>query len=77
MQISAPRDVILWEPAAAVAAAAVRWTDEAGLKVNIAVADASANLMAVLRMLDALLRSIDIEIDKAYAAAGFVLPTRD
>ena len=75
MKIAAAQDVVHWEAAAAAVAAAARWADEAGIKVNIAVVDSGGNLAAFLRMPGAFLHSIDIAIDKAYTAAGFGLPT--
>jgi uncharacterized protein GlcG (DUF336 family) len=75
MKIAVAQDVVHWKAAAAAVAAAARWADEAGIKVNIAVADSGGNLAAFLRMPGAILHSIDIAIDKAYTAAGFGLPT--
>jgi uncharacterized protein GlcG (DUF336 family) len=75
MKIVSTQDVVHWEAAAAAVAAAVRWAEEAGTKVNVAVVDAGGNLAAFLRMPGAFLHSIDIAIDKAYTAAGFGLPT--
>jgi uncharacterized protein GlcG (DUF336 family) len=75
MKIAAAQDVVHWEAAAAAVAAAARWSEEAGIKVNVAVVDAGGNLAAFLRMPGAFLHSIDIAIDKAYTAAGFGLPT--
>ena len=75
MKISATQDVVHWEAAAAAVAAAAHWADEASIKVNIAVVDASGNLAAFLRMPGAFLHSIDIAIDKAYTAAGFGVST--
>ena len=75
MKISQQQDVVHWEAANAAVAAAARWAESAGIKVNIAVADAGGNLAAFLRMPGAFLPSIDIAIDKAYTSAGFGLPT--
>lgn len=75
MKVSAAQHVVHWEAAAAGIAAAARFADEAGIKVNIAVVDAGGNLAGFLRMPGAFLHSIDIAIDKAYTAAGFGLPT--
>jgi uncharacterized protein GlcG (DUF336 family) len=75
MKIASAQDVVHWEAAAAAVAAAVRWAEAAGTKVNVAVVDAGGNLAAFLRMPGAFLHSIDIAIDKAYTAAGFGLPT--
>ena len=75
MKIAAAQDVVHWEAASAVVAAAAHWAEEAGIRVNVAVVDAGGNLAGFLRMPGAFLHSIDIAIDKAYTAAGFGLPT--
>jgi uncharacterized protein GlcG (DUF336 family) len=75
MKIASEQNVVHWEAAAAAVAAAVRWAEEAGTKVNVAVVDSGGNLAAFLRMPGAFLHSIEIAIDKAYTAAGFGLPT--
>ena len=48
-----------------------------GLKMNIAVVDAGANLVAFARMEGAWLGSIDIAIKKAKTARYFDMPTGD
>ncbi|RPD43678.1 heme-binding protein [Hymenobacter sediminis] len=48
-----------------------------GVKMNIAVVDAGANLTAFIRMDDAWLGSIDIAIRKAKTARYFDMPTGD
>jgi uncharacterized protein GlcG (DUF336 family) len=48
---------------------------ELGLKMNIAVVDAGANLKAFLRMDGAWLGSVDISIKKARTARFFDMPT--
>lgn len=75
MKIASEQNVVHWEAAATAVAAAVRWAEEAGTKVNVAVVDSGGNLAAFLRMPGAFLHSIEIAIDKAYTAAGFGLPT--
>ena len=75
MKVAAAQQVVDWEAAAAAVAAAARWAEEAGIRVNVAVVDSGGNLAAFLRMPGAFLHSIDIAIDKAYTAAGFGLPT--
>jgi uncharacterized protein GlcG (DUF336 family) len=50
---------------------------EMGVKMNIAVVDAGANLTAFARMDDAWLGSIDISIKKAKTARFFDMPTGD
>jgi len=75
MKIATSQDVVHWEAAAAAVTAAVRWAEDANLKVNVAVVDTGGNLAAFLRMPGGFLHSITIAIDKAYTAAGFGLPT--
>lgn len=75
MKVDAPSHVVHWEAAAAAVAAAARWAEEAGIRVNVAVVDAGGNLAGFVRMPGAFLHSIDIAIDKAYTAASFGLPT--
>ncbi|WP_046245283.1 GlcG/HbpS family heme-binding protein [Hymenobacter terrenus] len=48
-----------------------------GVKMNIAVVDAGANLVAFARMDDAWLGSLDISIRKAKTARFFDMPTGD
>jgi uncharacterized protein GlcG (DUF336 family) len=50
---------------------------ELGLKMNIAVVDAGANLVAFARMDGAWLGSLDISIKKAKTARYFDMPTGD
>jgi uncharacterized protein GlcG (DUF336 family) len=50
---------------------------EMGVKMNIAVVDAGANLTAFIRMDDAWLGSLDISIKKAKTARFFDMPTGD
>ncbi|TAM38012.1 MAG: heme-binding protein [Burkholderiaceae bacterium] len=64
-----------WPAAQAIASAACACAQAQGLRINVAVVDASGVLMAFLRMPGAFLHSIDIAIDKAYTAAGFGVPT--
>ena len=61
--------------AAAATQAAVAKAEALGIRINVAVTDASGTLMAFLRMPGAFLHSIDIAIDKAYTAASFGFPT--
>ena len=63
--------------AAALRAAdgAVQHAVSLGIKINVAVCDASGTQMAFLRMNGAPLHSISISEDKAYTAASFGLPT--
>ena len=75
MKIASAQDVVHWEAAATAVAAAVRYAEESGTRVNVAVVDSGGNLAAFLRMPGAFLHSIEIAIDKAYTAAGFGMPT--
>ncbi|SRR5215204_4354799 len=61
--------------ASAVVKAAQKKSEEMGVKMNIAVVDAGANLKAFVRMDDAWLGSIDISIKKAKTARFFNFPT--
>lgn len=63
------------EAASTAVRAAVARAQALGIRVNVAVTDASGVLAAFLRMPGAFLHSVDIAIDKAYTAAGFGLPT--
>ena len=63
------------QAAHAAVAAAVAHAEDLGIRINVAVTDASGTLMAFLRMPKAFLHSIDIAIDKAYTAASFGFPT--
>ncbi|HUM50174.1 MAG TPA: heme-binding protein [Chitinophagales bacterium] len=66
---------ITLEQAEKVVAAAKSKAEELGLKMNIAVVDAGANLKAFKRMDNAWLGSIDISIKKAKTARFFDFPT--
>lgn len=63
------------EAASAAALAAVARAGELGIRINVAVTDASGVLAAFLRMPGAFLPSVEIAIDKAYTAAGFGFAT--
>ena len=63
------------EAASAACRAALAQAVARGIRINVAVTDASGTLMAFLRMPGAFLHSIDIAIDKAYTAASFGFPT--
>ena len=56
---------------------AIEKSEEIGVKMNIAVVDAGANLKAFARMDDAWLGSIDIAIRKARTARYFNMNTGD
>ena len=63
------------EQSFAIVKAAYEKAKELGVKMNIAVVDAGANLKAFVRMEDAWLGSIDISIKKAKTARFFDMPT--
>ena len=66
---------ITLEQAQAAIKAAHQKSLEMGVKMNIAVVDAGANLVAFVRMDDAWLGSLDISIKKAKTARFFDMPT--
>lgn len=66
---------ITLEQANAAVAAALKKASELGVKMNIAVVDAGANLKAFARMDGAWLGSVDISIRKARTARFFDMPT--
>jgi uncharacterized protein GlcG (DUF336 family) len=68
---------ITLEQAQAAIQAAHQKALEMGVKMNIAVVDAGANLTAFVRMDDAWLGSLDISIKKAKTARFFDMPTGD
>lgn len=76
MQVAVNQAGIGWEAASAAAQAAVRYAEERGWRINVAVVDRGGNLMGFLRMPGAYIHSIDIAIDKAYTAASFGFPTK-
>ena len=63
------------QKANAMLAAAVDKSEELGVKMNIAVVDAGANLKAFHRMDGAWLGSVDIACKKARTARSFDMPT--
>ena len=73
--LSVPSSVISASAASLACQAAVAHAEASGIRINVAVTDASGTLAAFLRMPHAFLHSIDIAIDKAYTAAGFGLAT--
>lgn len=66
--------ITLQQAQAAIQAAHTKSLD-LGVKMNIAVVDAGANLTAFIRMDDAWLGSLDISIKKAKTARFFDMPT--
>ncbi|WP_287365076.1 heme-binding protein [Thauera sp.] len=77
MKLAVTQNTISWEAAHAAVEAAVQEAQRLGVRINVAVADASGNLVAFLRMPGAFPQSIAIAIDKAYTAGGFGFPTGD
>ena len=73
--LSVPSSVITASAASLACQAAVAHAEVLGIRINVAVTDASGVLAAFLRMPNAFLHSIDIAIDKAYTAASFGFPT--
>jgi uncharacterized protein GlcG (DUF336 family) len=67
-------DITLEQAQAAVAAAMAK-ANEIGVKMNIAVVDAGANLKAFARMDGAWLGSVDVSQKKAKTARYFDMPT--
>lgn len=61
--------------AQAVLQAALKKAEDIGIRMNIAVVDAGANLKAFIRMDGAWLGSIDVSIKKAKTARFFDMPT--
>lgn len=74
-----PASVVLpsidWTAAHLAVGAAVQAAQALGVRINVAVVDASGVLAAFLRMPGAPLHSVDIAIDKAYTAVSFGLAT--
>lgn len=68
---------ITLEQARAAVTAAIEKSKALGVKMNIAVVDAGANLKAFARMDGAWLGSIDIAVRKARTARFFDMPTGD
>ena len=73
LSVSVP--TIDWHAAHLAVGAAVQAAQAMGVRVNVAVVDASGVLAAFLRMPGAPLHSVEIAIDKAYTAASFGLAT--
>ena len=75
LALSVPSSVITASAASLACQAAIAHAEALGIRINVAVTDASGTLAAFLRMPHAFLHSIDIAIDKAYTAASFGFPT--
>ncbi|MDZ4294693.1 MAG: heme-binding protein [Hydrogenophaga sp.] len=73
--LSVPSSVITAQATSLACQAAVAHAEALGIRINVAVTDASGTLTGFLRMPNAFLHSIDIAIDKAYTAASFGFPT--
>jgi uncharacterized protein GlcG (DUF336 family) len=73
LSVSVPS--IDWHAAHLAIGAAVQAAQNMGVRVNVAVVDASGVLAAFLRMPGAPLHSVEIAIDKAYTAVSFGLAT--
>ena len=73
LSVSAPS--IDWHAAHLAVGAAVQAAQDMGVRINVAVVDASGGLAAFLRMPGAPLHSVEIAIDKAYTAVSFGLAT--
>ncbi len=75
MQTTIEQRQVSWEAAQSAAAAAVQEANAIGVRINVAVVDASGLRVAFLRMHGAPLHSIEISENKAFTAASFGLPT--
>lgn len=73
--LSVSSSLITAQAASAACQAAIAHAESLGIRINVAVTDASGTLAAFLRMPSAFLHSTDIAIDKAYTAASFGFPT--
>jgi uncharacterized protein GlcG (DUF336 family) len=73
--LSHPARVLSAEAAHAALQGAVAHAQSLGIRINVALTDASGVLAGFLRMPGAFLHSVEIAIDKAYTAAGFGFPT--
>ncbi len=72
---SVPSATLTAEATSLALQATVAHAEALGIRINVAVTDASGTLAGFLRMPGAFLHSIDIAIDKAYTAASFGFPT--
>ncbi|GAB3628340.1 cobalamin adenosyltransferase [Pandoraea terrae] len=75
MSIYVTQHIIDWRAASEAVRGAMQTAERIGIRINVAIVDASGNLVAFLRAPGAFLHSIEIAIDKAYCAAGFSMPT--
>ena len=65
------------EEARQIIAAAIKKANEINVKMNIAVVDQGANLVAFERMDGAWIGSIDISINKAFTSRAFDISTKE
>jgi len=75
MELEVPTTTLSWEAGHAAVAAAVAHAQRLGVRINVAVCDASGLLVAFLRMPLSFSQSIELAIDKARTAAGFGIST--
>ncbi|MDD2409040.1 MAG: heme-binding protein, partial [Tepidiphilus sp.] len=75
MELEVPTTTLSWEAGHAAIAAAVAHAQRLGVRINVAVCDASGLLVAFLRMPLSFSQSIELAIDKARTAAGFGIST--
>ena len=75
MKLEVPTTTLSWEAGHTAIAAAVAHAQHLGVRINVAVCDASGLLVAFLRMPLSFPQSIELAIDKARTAAGFGVPT--
>jgi uncharacterized protein GlcG (DUF336 family) len=75
MSHSVAQRAITAASSAAALQAAVAHAASLGIRINVAVTDASGVLTGFLRMPGAFLHSVEIAIDKAYTASSFGFPT--
>ena len=72
-----PMTAVKLEDARRVISAAEKKAREIGQPVNIAVADEGGNIVALVRMDNAWIGSIDISMKKAYTSRAFDIETKE
>lgn len=75
MELEVPTTTLSCEAGQTAVSAAVQHARQLGVRINVAVCDASGLLVAFLRMPLSFPQSIELAIDKAKTAAGFGFPT--
>ena len=75
VQITRPFETLTLEGAKRATVACEKKANEIGVPMNIAIVDATLNLVQFTRMTDAKLTSVSIAMDKAFTAAGHKVPT--